>query len=132
MGVNVELQGMGDLLNRTELMGQKTAKVINPILKEAAEPMLEEIQKTTEFIDHSHNLRNAMKMSKVKTIQGVKAIWVGDVDKTANYSWYVEFGHTNKDGKNAPPHPFIRPAFQNNKDTAKQIIIAKLREVLSA
>lgn len=132
MGVNVELQGVGDLLNRIELMGQKTAKAINPILKEAAAPVLEEVQNTTQFIDRSGNLRAAMKMSNVKTIAGVKAIWVGDVDKVANYSWYVEFGHTNKDGKNTPPHPFMRPAFQNNKDEAKKIIFARLKEALSA
>lgn len=147
LGVNMSLEGMDALINKIELMGIKTNAVISPALKAAAEPVLNEAKGTAAFIDKTGNLRKAMKISNVKTIKGVKAVWVGDVDKQANYSWYVEFGHSKaqsiknmsaKDkqaGKlvkvtNAAPHPFLQPAFQNHEEESKQIIKAYLQAAL--
>lgn len=147
MGIDVELVGVDELVNKLELMGTKTNAIIAPALKAAAEPILSETIATTEFIDRSGHLRSAMKISNVKNINGTKAVWVGDVDKKANYSWYVEFGHSkSQSNKNmsakdkakgklelvteAAPHPFLQPAFENHKEEAKEIIKTCLKEAL--
>lgn len=147
MGIDIELVGLDELVNKLELMGTKTNAIIEPALKAAAAPILLEAKTTAEFIDRSGHLRDSMKISDVKNIAGSKAIWVGDVDKKANYSWYVEFGHSkaqsikNMSAKDkevgkldkvtfAPPHPFLRPAFQNHIDEAKEIMKTCLAEAL--
>lgn len=143
----MSLEGMDELVNKINLMGIKTSQAINPALKAAAEPILNEVQETTAYIDRTHKLRDSMKISGIKTVRGAKAIWVGDVDKQANYSWYVEFGHSkaqsNKNmsakdkasGKmdmvtDAAPHPFMQPAYNHNKETCKEIMKTYLQEAL--
>lgn len=147
MGVSIELEGMDELINRIEAMGNKTSQAINPILIAAAQPVLDDVQRTAAYIDHSGHLRGAMKKSNVKVAKGIKSIWVGDVDKTANYSWYVEFGHSKAQStKNmsardkfkgklnkvteAAAHPFMQPGFDRNKQEVRNIMKQMLQDIL--
>eukprot|EP00825_Cyclidium_porcatum_P010689 TRINITY_DN15478_c0_g1_i2.p2 TRINITY_DN15478_c0_g1~~TRINITY_DN15478_c0_g1_i2.p2 ORF type:complete len:150 (-),score=46.82 TRINITY_DN15478_c0_g1_i2:33-482(-) len=122
LGVNMSLEGMDALINKIELMGIKTNAVISPALKAAAEPVLNEAKGIAAFIDKTGNLRKAMKISNVKTIKGVKAVWVGDVDKQANYSWYVEFGHSKaqKKKKKKKKKLWVETKIQKKKKKAQK------------
>ena len=46
----------------------------------------------------------------------------------AKVAHLVEFGHGGS--QPAPPHPFLRPAFEGGKEAARQAIIARLRKAV--
>lgn len=113
-----EVEGLDTLLRKLENMGKEGSIIENNSLVEAVNPILEDEKSTTLFKDRTGKLRNSLKISKVKKSKYGKAIWIGDVDKKANYSWYVQFGSTK-----SKPHkarPFITQAFERNKDTVYQ------------
>ncbi|MDF2802342.1 MAG: phage protein Gp10 family [Anaerocolumna sp.] len=117
MSNEFEVQGLEGLMKKLEQMGRAGAKIEDKALQKAAEPVLNDIKSTTAFEDHSHKLRNSFKISKVKKKKEGKYVWVGDVDKEANYSWYVEYGSSKKAAR-----PFLRPAFEKNKDEVLKIL----------
>ena len=112
---NFEVEGLDTLLRKLENIGKEGSIIENNSLKEAVEPILEDEKSTTLFEDRTGKLRNSLKISKVKKSKYGKSVWIGDIDKKANYSWYVQFGSTK-----SKPHkarPFITQAFERNKDT---------------
>lgn len=123
MGIDIELQGIGALRDKIEQMGLKVSKVEGEALKAAAEPILKDAQSLVPV--RTGNLKKSLVISNIKSSKGRKFVWVGDVDKKANYSWFVEFGHSK-----APAHPFLGPAFEQNKAKARSIIRDKLKEAL--
>lgn len=110
MSGEFEVQGMEELMKKLEQMGKAGAKIENKALQKAAEPLLEEVKNTTVFNDVTGNLRKSIKMSRVKVAKDGKYIWIGDVDRKANYSWYVEFGSSK-----VPARPFLRTVFEAGK-----------------
>ena len=92
--------------------------------------MLEDAKATTEFHDRTGHLRDGLKISGVKTKDGVKYILVG-IDKSDNskifYGKFLEFG-TSK----MPARPFLGLAYTRNKYKVLDIIRDKLREGLVA
>lgn len=115
---NFEVEGLDTLLRKLENIGKEGSIIENNSLKEAVEPILEDEKSTTLFEDRTGKLRNSLKISKVKKSKYGKSVWIGDIDKKANYSWYVQFGSTK-----SKPHkarPFITQAFERNKDTVYQ------------
>lgn len=125
MSSQFEVQGMEALMKKLEQMGKAGAKIEDKALQKAAEPILNDIENTTAFENHSHKLRNSFKISRVKKKKDGKYVWVGDVDKEANYSWYVEFGSPG-----IPAKPFLRPAFLKNKDKILKIVKEEIEKGL--
>ena len=117
MATTFDVQGFEELTKKLESMGKKGAKIEDEALQKAAEPILQDAKSTTAFKDVSGKLRKSLKISKVKKNKGIKFVWVGDVDKQANYSWYVEYG----DARSAE-RPFLRPAYDRNKKQVFEII----------
>lgn len=111
MSADMELQGFEEIAKKLEQMGKVGSKIENEALIKSAEPMLEDVKNTTAYKDRTGKLRKSMKMSRVKTAKDGKYIWIGDVDREAPYSWYVEF-----------THPFLRTAYETNKDEILNII----------
>ena len=113
-----EVEGLDTLLRKLENMGKEGSIIENKSLTEAVEPILQDEKNTTLFKDRTGKLRSSLKISKVKKSKYGKSVWIGDIDKKANYSWYVQFGSTK-----SKPHkarPFITQAFERNKDTVYQ------------
>ena len=113
-----EVTGLDSLLRKLENMGKEGAVIQDESLTEAVQPILKDEKDTTLFKDRKGKLRNSLKVSKVKKAKGGKTIWVGDTDKKANYSWYVQYGSTK-----SKPHqarPFITEAWDKNKDSVYQ------------
>lgn len=111
---NFEVEGLDSLLRKLENMGKEGSLIQDKSLIEAVEPILKDEQNTTLFKDRTGKLRDNLKISKVKKSKGGKVVWIGDVDKKANYSWYVQYGSTK-----SKPHkvrPFITEAYDKNKD----------------
>lgn len=133
--VSVSLLGIAELLDEADLMGVNIESVSNEALREAAQPILEEAQKTTAFIDRTGDLRKSLTVSKVKIrigngrIRSHRYILVGSFSKDVKYAKEVEFGHGGDTF--APAHPFLEPAFNHHRDEAEALIAAKLREALN-
>jgi HK97 gp10 family phage protein len=122
----IELEGMGALLAKLEDMSTKVAKDITKnALTKAGEYLEEEIKK--EAPNLTGNLIKSIKVSPIKTRTkgGIKFVWVGDVDRKAEYSWCVEYG-TSK----TPADPFMARAFNKNKSKVKEIIAEELKRGL--
>jgi HK97 gp10 family phage protein len=45
------------------------------------------------------------------------------------YAGFVEFGHAKRGGGEVPPHPFMVPAAEANRDTAAYLVTAALRSL---
>ena len=119
MSTEFEVTGLDTLLRKLENMGKEGSTIQDESLVEAVQPILEDEQNTTLFEDRTGKLRASLKISKVKKSKNGKVIFVGDVDKKANYSWYLEYGDSKR-----KPRPFMKSAYDKNKDTVYQ----KLKE----
>jgi HK97 gp10 family phage protein len=128
MPAELSLEGFSELLEKIEALGRKAARIENEALKTAAEPILEDAQSTTQFIDRSGDLRAGLKVSEVKTRAGVKYVLVG-IDKSDNskvfYGKFIEWG-TSK----MPAKPFLEPAFDRNKANSMEIMKKTFKEAL--
>lgn len=125
MSTEFEVEGLDSILRTLENMGKDGSIIEDKSLIEAVQPILEDEQNTNMFKDRTGKLRKALKVSKVKKSKGLKVVWIGDVDKKANYSWYIEWG----DSKRAP-RPFMRQAYDNNKNTIYQNLKKSIEENL--
>ena len=134
--VSVSLLGISDLLDEADQMGINITSVSNEALQEAAQPILEEAQKTSAFADRTGKLRKSLTVSKVKMGLGSggtrshRYILVGSFADDVQYAKDVEYGHGGDTF--APAHPFLEPAFNHHRDEAEALIAAKLREALNS
>ena len=119
MSTEFEVEGLDTLLRKLENMGKEDSTIQDNALIESVQPILQDMKNTTVFKDRTGKLRKNLKISKVKKSKSGKVVWIGDTDKQANYSWYVEYG----DSKRAP-RPFMKSAYHKNKD----IVLEKLKE----
>lgn len=126
MGVDIELSGIGDLVDTLESMVENASGVEDETLKAAAEPILKDAKQTTAFHDRSDKkLRKALSISKPKKLKGRKYVLTGALNKEVFYARMVEFGTSTAD-----PHPFLIPAYNRHNKEAVQIIADKLKGAL--
>ena len=125
-----ELRGdiarMADAL-RTDGGGGATT---NRILEAAAQPVLEQMiqNASTDPKPRSGNLRSALRIKKGSKRRGAwVTVGVHRADGAA-YGVPVEFGHGGPHP--APPHPFVRPAFDAKADETYELIKQQLRDTL--
>ncbi|MDP4144160.1 MAG: hypothetical protein Q8936_06690 [Bacillota bacterium] len=125
MSTTFNVEGLPEIFKRLEGMGRKGVSIENNSLINATNPILEDAKNTTAFKDVTGKLRKSLKTSNVKKNKGIKFVWVGDVDKQANYSWYVEYGDSK-----TPPKPFLRPAYEKNKGKVLENIRNEIKKAL--
>lgn len=113
----IDLIGLDELIKSLEELGRKGTVAMTVALEKGAVPVLNAMKSTDMFIDRSGDLRDSLKVSQVKTRKSGKFIWIGDVDRVAPYSWYVENGTSDKEAR-----PFMRTAYREQKEQALQII----------
>lgn len=126
MAVNLNFEGMGDLIERFESMVKNSAKIESEALREAAEPIIAEARKSTAFVDRSGELRKSLQVGKVKIKSGKKYVLAGSFDDAVYYAKMVEFGRSDSKAR-----PFLAPAFEHHKKEAEEIIIKRLKEALN-
>lgn len=112
MSAAFEVEGLDTLLRRLENMGKEGSIIEGESLVEAVQPMLEDMKNTNAFDDRSGKLRKSLKISKPKKARygSGRVVWIGDVDKKANYSWYLEYGDSKR-----KPRPFMMQAYSRNQ-----------------
>ncbi|AGF54797.1 hypothetical protein HMT_33 [Clostridium phage HM T] len=115
MNTEFEVDGLDSIFRKLQNMGKEGAIIEDKSLMESVQPVLEDQENTTMFKDRTGNLRRSLKISKVKKVKGTKVVWIGDVDKKANYSWYIEWGDSKR-----KPRPFMRQSYDRNKNQVYQ------------
>ena len=135
--MSMELKGGADLRGdiaqmaealRTDEGGGATA---NRILETAAQPVLDQMisNASTDPRPRSGKLRGALRIKKGSRQRGMRVtIGVHATDGGAPYANPVEHGHGGPHP--APPHPFVRPAFDARADEAYELLKDQLRNAL--
>ena len=108
----------------------------NQILQEAARPVEAQMiaNASSDPAPRSGQLRSAISTSNVHSrARGGKRITIGvhrkDWSDDDYYPAYVEYGHGGP--APAPPHPYVRPAFDATEDEAYGIIRNGLRDAIN-
>ena len=95
---------------------------VDAALAEGAEVIAKEMRQLAPV--KSGKLKSAIKVGKARNGQNGRQVTVGvhrrDFSGDEYYPAYVEYGHGGP--RPAPPHPFIRPAFDLKKDEAWNIV----------
>jgi HK97 gp10 family phage protein len=128
VGIEANLDGMGELIQKIEGMGKKMAAIESDALNAAAEPVLDDAKTTSSFVDRTGNLRKSLKIGKIKGSEGNRYVLVG-IDKADNsnvfYGKFIEFGSSHQTAK-----PFLSPALNQNKQRIQEIIRQKIKEAI--
>ena len=103
---------------------------VDAALAEGAEVIAKEMRQLAPV--KSGKLKNAIKVGKARNGRNGRQVTVGvhrrDFSGDEYYPAYVEYGHGGP--RPAPPHPFVRPAFDLKKDeawnTVKQAVIDQM------
>jgi len=95
---------------------------VDAALAEGAEVIAREMRQLAPV--KSGKLKSAIKVGKARNGRNGRQVTVGvhrrDFSGDDYYPAYVEYGHGGP--RPAPPHPFIRPAFDLKKDEAWSIV----------
>ncbi|NLV85438.1 MAG: HK97 gp10 family phage protein [Spirochaetales bacterium] len=127
---STELRGdiarMADAL-RTDERGGAT---VNRILEAAAQPVLEQMIQNASTDPHprSGKLRSALRIKKGSRRRGARVTIGAHTESGAAYGVPVEFGHGGPHP--APPHPFVRPAFDARAEESYELLKQRLRTAL--
>ena len=123
---NIEISGVDEILNRLQQIGANVSRFENQALGNAAEPVLEDAKANAPV--RTGKLKEGLKISSIKTKEGMKYVLVG-VDKSDNskifYGKFVEFGTTKMSAR-----PFLGPAYEKNKREIVETIKDTLKEGL--
>lgn len=117
-----EVDGMENLLNEIEKLGQKGSRIENTALKEAGNIVKESIIK--EVPVRTGKLKENIAVSNVKSKDGVKKVEVGP-GKDEYYAAFLEFGTTNMNA-----NPFISRGYENSKEEAEKVIVEEIKKGL--
>ena len=134
MAAKFDISGTDIFLRDLERMIPSDTNV-DDALTAGAEPIKEEMVRIAP-VGATGNLQKAIKVGGVRTSKNGRTITVGvhrrDIDLSDKggeyYPAFVEYGHGGPHP--APPHPYIRPAFDLKKDeawnTVKQAVIDQM------
>ena len=117
-----EVDGMENLLNELDKLGQKGSRIENKALKEAGNIVKESIIK--EVPVRTGKLKENITVSNVKSKDGVKKVEVGP-GKDEYYAAFLEFGTTNMNA-----NPFISRGYENSREEAEKVIVEEIKKGL--
>lgn len=139
MGVEASVTDIGALIDKAEQMGLKVSSMENGALRAGAQPILEAAKQNLETPSLHHLGSKQFEKDSIVTKKLLESITIGNPKKdrlrggryikvftSRPNAHLVEFGHAGP--APAPPHPFMRTAYQNNKEEVKRTIIEVLRE----
>lgn len=135
--MSLELKGGSDLRNdishMTEMLSTDGSgnTITGRILEAAAQPVLEQMIQNASTDPHprSGKLRSSLRIKKSTRKRGARVtVGVHRSEGGAPYAQPVEFGHGGPHP--APPHPFVRPAFDVRADEAYELLKTQLLRAL--
>ena len=131
--MGIATKGFNDLAANLEQLAQMAdgEKLAVGVLNAGAEILKDRMiaNATQDPHPRSGALRSAVKIGNAKRNKGRTSVPVGVWSKDVPYAPYVEYGHGGPHP--APPHPFIRPAYDEGKDTAYAAVREALNDALA-
>jgi len=126
MAAEIELQGLDELLNKLQQMSDRAGRVENKALKAAAQPVAEEMKSLVNVssIDHLH-IRDNIKISGVKSKDGIKYIEIGPGKDTNWRAKFLEWGTSKMSAK-----PFVQISYEHKKNDVLEIMKQTIAEAL--
>ena len=140
----IELDGFDEFRSElTQMAARAGDQATNRALRAGARPIFEDMRRQaqidprmrTERLYRSLKIGRVGKTSRKGDYKTMKRISIGayERDQTemggyAPHAHLVEYGHGGP--RPAPPHPFVRPAYDRNVDEAWRIIRQTLEEEL--
>jgi HK97 gp10 family phage protein len=123
----LRLTGMDELMKKLEALGTKSKKIESAALLAGGEVLKQGVQReiVSQGLTRSWDMHDGMKVSDVKTSNGTKFVWVGDVDRVAIYSWYIEFGTPKMDA-----NPFLSRSLVMYETETKAAMAKVIKEGL--
>jgi len=116
MAVEMELQGLDELLNQLKLVSDKASRVENQALKAAAQPIADEMKSLVKVSSITHlHIRDDIQVSGVKTKDGLKYLEIGP-GKTTNWrAKFLEWGTSKMQAQ-----PFVQLAYEHKQAEAEE------------
>jgi HK97 gp10 family phage protein len=121
--IELETKGFQEMIDTLEKMDKAGENIFKKALNEGAKPVLKAMKNKVYSILHkrSGELQNNIKMGTVRkgksgTYSQIVGVSKGDISK-AYYGKFSEYGSSHE-----PARPWIRPAFDESKEEAYQII----------
>ena len=129
MITSMKITGLSDLGRNLKALEEKVqGQVLRRAVEAGAQPVLESA-KSNAPVD-TGQLRDSLEITtSLKEGTAVASVGTGEKDYQGEtfYASFVEYGHTTKQGKHVPPKPFLRPAFDSNKERSMGIIVDELK-----
>lgn len=140
--MSLDIKGVDELTSDLQRMATRAGgEAANDALKAGARIVLADMRQraTIDPKIRKGNLYKSLKLGSITTIlrgaksrEGVKRIQLGSYEKEhgqiAPHAHLVEYGHGGP--APAPPHPFVRPAFDAKADEAYDEMKRVLKEAL--
>lgn len=119
---NVEIEGMDNLLNELEKLGEAGEKIEKIALVKAGDKVKEAI--VAEAPNRTGALKRGIKVSKLKRVDGGSFVEVYP-SKDVYYSAFLEFGTTKMKA-----NPFMSRGYEGSKEEAERVIEEEIKKGL--
>ena len=119
---NIEIEGMQELLDKLQKLGDQSKSIENKALKKAGSVVEDAIK--NEAPVRSGNLKKSIKTSGVKTKDGMKHVEVGP-GNDGFYGKFIEFGTVH-----IKANPFMGRGYEKSKNEAMNKISEEIRKGL--
>lgn len=120
--VEMKLEGIDELLKKTEELGRKGSTIENDALRRASEVVIKEMKATAPT--RTKRLRDDIGvLGGISNKKGIKTIKIGAT--TSRSSKVLHFQETGTSKMDA--NPFFSRAFENKKGLAQQIMIQQIK-----
>ena len=124
--MNLEFEGMEDLLRNIEKLGDKGKQIEEKALNEGADHLVQKFKASNDFKDETGILRKSIGKSSVKN--GHIEAGVGP---EGFYGLFLEIGFYNKRVKRQiPPRPWMGPAFESSSPDVQRIMAGAVKREL--
>ena len=123
MGIEFKLDGMDKLFRNLRSVQQAVLDNMESIIKRAAEKIREDAEKLAP--KRTGKLARSIEIKKLEVTKDKIRIGVGPVGKDIFYWFFVEYGTSKMSAQ-----PYLRPAFENNKDAVKREIMREINSII--
>lgn len=127
--MRVRITGADELARKLNILGEEAKKIVEPAGKDGADVIARAAKEKAP--EKSGDLKNSIS-TKPKEIVPLKATF--EIGSDIFYAPFVEHGHplvrNKKTVGSVRPHPFLRPALDENKEEIKKVFADEVRRRL--
>ncbi len=121
--IDFKLSGVQALFMNFKHIQQAVLDDMESIIKRAAEKIREDAEKLAP--ERTGRLAGSIEIKKLEITKDEIRIGVGPVGKDVFYWYFVEYGTSKMSAQ-----PYLRPAFENNKDAVKREIMREINSII--